>query len=774
MTAGKKSFRVYFVTHADGRMTGILMRNWSSFFDAPPPSAYGTSEEDVYRQLEVLLREAQATGKDTIERYLWEEEFETRRITVEIHPQAVLDKRLVIGKSQIPLRLTYAWSKLENGGYRVMLPRFEWWFILEDLDIAGEVLKNAVSAALLGSQPRWLYDFRHEGEEIVRSWTPSLLSRIGSGLALEGGDSDFPTLEAVAEELVDRAAKGKLPPVVGLDQALEPHLALFKRTPPASILLVGGTGVGKTSWVRRLARLFLSWKREKHGQRAPRIWATSRDRIVAGMIYLGMWQERCLKIMQELSGEGDYLFVDRLTSLLEPQPDGSSIAELFAPAILSEEISLIAECSESELERCRKRFPTLVNAFQLIRIPETRPSEMPPLLVQYQAKKGAKLAIHPQALKRIVDHLDSFQKDARFPGKAFRFLDWLNQDLGVDRATTVYPSDVSKMYSRFSGLPLELISDEHPATEEEIAARLRRRVVGQDAACRASANILARFKARISDPEKPCGSLFFVGPTGVGKTELAKQLARYMFGAEDRMIRLDMTEYMTPGSAQRLLDVGEGSKTLAERVRQQPLSLVLLDEIEKAHPEVFDLLLGILGEGRLTDALGRLVDFRMVLIVMTSNLGVREGSALGFDSSGGADYVQSVRRHFRPEFFNRIDEVITFRSLAPADITAIVDLVIDGLSERTGLLRRNLKLRVHAEAKHLLAELGYHPTRGARPLKRLVEERVITPVAVRMSRDPEFKDREIPVLLRDTAAWAALSDREKDDAVTLERTPAVG
>jgi ATP-dependent Clp protease ATP-binding subunit ClpC len=174
--------------------------------------------------------------------------------------------------------------------------------------------------------------------------------------------------------------------------------------------------------VRRLARLFLSWKREKHGPRPPRIWATSRDRIVAGMIYLGMWQERCLKLIQELSGEGDYLFVDRLTSLLEAQPDGSSIAELFAPAILSEEISVIAECSESELERCRKRFPTLVNAFQIIRIPETRPSEMPPLLVQYQTKKGAKLGIHPQALKRIVDHLDSFQKDARFPGKAFRFL----------------------------------------------------------------------------------------------------------------------------------------------------------------------------------------------------------------------------------------------------------------------------------------------------------------------------------------------------------------
>src|SRR5262249_4487197 len=156
---------------------------------------------------------------------------------------------------------------------------------------------------------------------------------------------------------------------------------------------------------------------------------------------------------------------------------------------------------------------------------------------------------------------------------------------------------VSAVYSRFSGLPVELISDDYPASQDQIAAELRRNVIGQDPACLSAARVLARFKAGLLDPEKPCGSLFFGGPTGVGKTELAKQLARYMFGAEDRMIRLDMSEYMTPGAAQRLLDVGEGAKALAERVRQEPLSLVLLDEIEKAHPEIFDLLLGILGEG---------------------------------------------------------------------------------------------------------------------------------------------------------------------------------
>jgi ATP-dependent Clp protease ATP-binding subunit ClpC len=194
-----------------------------------------------------------------------------------------------------------------------------------------------------------------------------------------------------------------------------------------------------------------------------------------------------------------------------------------------------------------------------------------------------------------------------------------------------------------------------------------------------------------------------------------------------------------------MLEVGEGAKTLAERVRQEPLSLVLLDEIEKAHPEVFDLLLGILGEGRLTDSLGRFVDFRMVLIVMTSNLGAGQSQPVGFESGARSDFAVHARRHFRPELWGRIDEVVTFHALGLESIERIVDLTVASLSERTGIQRRNLRLDVAPEARRLLATLGYHPTHGARPLKRLVEERVITPVAVRMARDPGFRDRTIYV-----------------------------
>lgn len=760
----KRSLRVYFAALDDGRVLGTLMRTRESFFDTDPPSAYGTDEADVLAQLGERLSALVATREDELDRYLWDEKFATRSVALEIHPATAVRKQPVVGKRVVPLRLTFAWSKTKGGAYRVMLPRFRWWLLLEDLEIAKEVLEHAVSGALLGEQPRWLYELRRQGEERVEAWTPDWLARRVERepppWQREHADVARPTVETVAEDWVERAAKKKLPDVVGDDPLFEEHARRLARRRPPSVLLVGERGVGKTTFVRRLAKRLLTWRRA--GRVAPRrLFATSADRILAGMIYLGMWQERCLAIAEELHGEDELLYVDRLLDVLRPQHSGSSIADVLAPSVLEGMLPLVAECTPAELIEARRRAARFVDAFHVIRVDEPRQRAMVPVMTTYAERRGVEL--HPEAVERLVRHLDAFSRHVRFPGKGFALIDWLAQQ----ERKRVDPAGASEAYARYAGMPLELVADERSATTDELAARLAAGVVGQDEACRRAAGVLARLKAGVSDPERPIGSLLFVGPTGVGKTELAKQLARVLFGSADRLIRVDLSEHMVPGSMARLIQAGPGVTSLAARVHQQPMSIVLLDELEKAHPEVFDLLLGVLGEGRLTDALGRAVDFRMTIVVMTSNLGVSERAAVGFDARPRDDYERAVRDAFRPELVNRIDAIVSFRSLTADDLARIVDLELARSLSRHGLRRRELSLLVDRDARARLAELGWHPTRGARPLRRVIEERVFTPLAARIASDPGFARRRVPVVARGSAAEAGLTDAERADAVVV-------
>ena len=753
--AEKERFYVHLVDFGDERCTASLIPRWSSFFTPEPPSAHGQGLDATLERLQERCLEHFEDSRDPIDRYLWSETMKLARTRVEVHPSTTLGDTVVLGKRTVPFWVSYGLVPMAGGGCRLVVPRFGDSMVLEDRSMAAEVIRGQWSVWLAGLQSRNLFELRALGEESVRPWNePGALYKLRKR---RESDEDQPVeavLGPVAEEWVDRARRRRLDPVIEIFDPAD-HELLWDRYPLASILLVGEPGVGKTAWVRALAFHFLRWQRDAERDDPPRLWATSADRLMAGMTYLGQWEERCLRVADALAYEGDYLYVGRLHPILKRRGH-SSIGDLWRENVAEQRLALIAECTPRELELCRRLNPGFLRPFRLVHLREPGPRLMADHVRSYVARRAKKIELKEGAVRSVLHLLDVYQRHQVFPGKAFRFLDVLSQE--AERGSGTAPRDGAKIvytetsltraFCRWSGLPEELVSDRHAKPVEAVAAELARGVVGQDEACLAAARVLTRFKAKIHDPSKPLGTLLFVGPTGVGKTELAKQLAAYMFGSPERMLRFDMSEFQAPGSARRLLAVGRGVRSLAQSIRRKPLSLVLLDELEKAHPEVFDLLLGVLGEGRLTDADGLTVDFRMSILVATSNLGVKRGADPGFADArpGAADYAQAVKRHFRPELVNRLDEIVSFRYLAPPDVEQIVDLMVAKARLRPGLQGRNLRLHVEPGARRVLARRGFHATHGARPLQRLIEDQVMGPLAVRLAENPSLRDRTVYVV----------------------------
>ena len=591
----------------------------------------------------------------------------------------------------------------------------------------------------------------------------------------------FPALEAIAEQLGPRRRGSRFSRAIQRDVDVR-TIAERLRAGKFNLLLVGEGGVGKTTVLVEAIRLYLRERRAKKGsgvnsgngaadgKREPELipdplvlrqfWLTSGQRLIAGMKYLGQWEERCEKAIDELSETSSVLCVEDLLELVRvgDSDPGASVAAFFMPYLQRGELRLVAEVTPTELDACRRLLPGLADLFQVIQIREFSPADARIVLGKLleDGQRNLKLELDTNLADLIYRLYKRFQPYAAFPGRSVNFVRQLLDEAARDGIKRVTADRVLIRFQRETGLPERLLRDDLPLPHEEVLGAFRAAVLGQEAACQAAAGVVTALKTGLNDPGRPLGVLLFCGPTGVGKTEMAKALARFLFGAgassskldRDRLIRLDMSEYAGYGAAQRLLMSADGGVSdFLKRVRRQPFTVVLFDEIEKAAPEVHDALLGVLDEGRLTDRFGRTTTFKSAVIVMTSNVGAERSAAIGFDPSAQPSFERIAMGTFRPEFFNRIDAVVTFQPLAQETIVALARRELEAIRQRDGLTKANLQLTWTEAVVEHLAAAGYDARYGARPLLRAVERLVVAPLSAWLLAHADARNQTITIEL---------------------------
>ncbi len=578
--------------------------------------------------------------------------------------------------------------------------------------------------------------------ETVELKTNQLSLRIHSPRELEKLQQDG------REELLPKVAtkitlvRNKL---YGRKEEIQQLVRMAKGKFSRNILLVGASGVGKTALVWELAR------QQKRLRIKETIWETTASTLIKELTMDTGWEDNLAYLCKELSSKGDFLFVRNLSELFEVgQYEGNSMsmAEYLREYLSRGEVNLISECSEEEYARIDRLSPNFLPLFQILRIEEPK-EELQEIITKSIQDFAGNLGIHIElnAILETIRLNRRFTPYAGFPGKPIRFLESviLHQKVNLANSATGIPSidrsEVIKHFCEETGMPAFIVDPSVSMPLNGVRNFFDSNIYGQPLAVNSVVDLLASVKAALTRKGKPIASFLFVGPTGVGKTEMAKVLAAFMFGNRNRMIRFDMSEYSNPYSVMRL--TGESffqDGLLTSSVRREPFSVVLFDEIEKADPTFYDLLLQLLSEGRLTDSSGQLVNFCSTIIIMTSNIGasnLQEGK-ISWKSTVdtqeiSSHFMSAVKKHFRPELFGRIDKVIPFEPLSQEVVRHVVEREIKLFKKREGIFHRRIDLYLDDSLLIWLSEKGYSPKYGARQLQRTVREEVITPLAKQLN-----------------------------------------
>jgi ATP-dependent Clp protease ATP-binding subunit ClpC len=618
-------------------------------------------------------------------------------------------------------------------------------------------------------------------------------------------EAKTPLVDQLAVDLTTLAEEGKLDPVIGRQKEIERVIQILARRNKNNPALIGEPGVGKTAIVEGLAQRITEGDVPAPliGKRVLQLDVGS---LVAGTMYRGQFEERLKRVIDELKASKSILFIDELHMLVGAGSAGSTVdaANILKPALSRGELQVIGATTLDEYRKHIESDAALERRFQPILVVEPTIDETIQILkgIRKAYEEHHRLIISDEALESAT-HLSSRYVTERFlPDKAIDLIDEASsrvrmykspaaqtfkdlmsqlkdvranrniavetgrnddaQELtnreasleaqleklrtGWDRSNSpvVTANDIAELVSMWTGVPVMQLATEESERLLHMEDELKKFIVGQDEAIQTISKAVRRGRAGLKDPRRPIGSFMFLGPTGVGKTELTKSLARFLFGSEDALLQIDMSEFMERHNVSRLVGAPPGyvgfeeAGQLTEAIRRRPYSIVVFDEIEKAHPEAHNILLQIMEEGQLTDARGHKVDFRNCIIVMTSNIGaemIRKQSSLGFDlkrdegEKEKQDYeemrkklLESLRKVFRPEFINRLDGVIVFHPLSREHLRSIVTLELDKVAQR--MQEHNILLHASDAALEQLASEGFDPEMGARPLRRVIQDKV--------------------------------------------------
>ncbi len=632
-------------------------------------------------------------------------------------------------------------------------------------------------------------------------------------------------LEFFTRNLVKMAQEGKLDPIIGREQEIERVIQILSRRKKNNPVLIGEAGVGKTAIVEGLSQRIVRGEVPAQ-LKNKKVLALDMAAIVAGTKYRGQFEERLKALINEIIESGDIIiFIDELHTIVGAGAAEGAIdaSNMLKPALARGELQCIGATTMEEYRRYIEKNSALERRFQPIIVNPSTVEESIKILEGLKEKyeEHHRVRYTQEALEAAVTLSDRYISDRYLPDKAIDVIDEagakvklstpphppevleleaklseikskketavrnqeyekaaklrdeqkrLERELSKQKREyekreqypTVTREDVAYIVSRWTGIPVSRIEEKESERLLRMEDEIKRRIVGQDQAISAIAKAIRRSRAGVKDPRRPIGSFIFLGPTGVGKTELARCLARFLFDDEAALVRLDMSEYMEKFNVSRLVGAPPGyvgyeeGGQLTEKVRRRPYSVVLFDEIEKAHPEVFNILLQILEDGLLTDSFGRKVNFKNTVIIMTSNIGtaqIRKSAGLGFKlDEGQINYermkeklLEEVKKVFNPEFLNRVDEIIVFNPLSKEDMEKIVDIQLKDIEER--LKEKKLRISIDQAGKELLVEEGFDPEYGARPIKRAIRRLIEDPLSEEILKG-KFKSGSVVKITR--------------------------